>query len=171
MYVYTIYTRPLTVQAQYSRSCPIISSPCYSGSLVINLSNDIWSVLYSLGTDRTGNAASNSSSIVACVSLLAIRWRLLSYCLTTGVFTEPFPSNSCLWWLSSDMPQYEDASGQGPEGSFCEHGNDFSDYAVAGNFPDCGSFRETFHTTGILRWVAYLERNRVLRVLCLPYVP
>jgi hypothetical protein len=24
MYVYTIYTRPLSVQAQYSKSCPII---------------------------------------------------------------------------------------------------------------------------------------------------
>jgi hypothetical protein len=28
MYVYTIYTRPLSIQAQYSRSWPIISCPC-----------------------------------------------------------------------------------------------------------------------------------------------
>jgi hypothetical protein len=33
MYVYTIYIRPLSVQAQYSRSCPIISCSCYIGSL------------------------------------------------------------------------------------------------------------------------------------------
>jgi hypothetical protein len=33
MYVYTIYTRPLSVQAHYSRSCPIISCFCYNGSL------------------------------------------------------------------------------------------------------------------------------------------
>jgi hypothetical protein len=32
--VYTIYIRPLSVQAQYSRSCPIISSSCYNSSLV-----------------------------------------------------------------------------------------------------------------------------------------
>jgi hypothetical protein len=32
--VYTTYTRPLSVQAQYSRSCPIISSSCYNSSLV-----------------------------------------------------------------------------------------------------------------------------------------
>jgi hypothetical protein len=35
MYVYTTYGRPLSVQAQYSRSCPIISSSCYNNSLVI----------------------------------------------------------------------------------------------------------------------------------------
>jgi hypothetical protein len=35
MYVYTTYTRPLSVQTQYSRSCPNISSSCYNGSLVI----------------------------------------------------------------------------------------------------------------------------------------
>jgi hypothetical protein len=33
MYVYTTYTRPLSVQARYSRSCPIISSS-YNSSLV-----------------------------------------------------------------------------------------------------------------------------------------
>jgi hypothetical protein len=32
MYVYTTYTRPLSVQAQYSRSCPIISNSCYNSS-------------------------------------------------------------------------------------------------------------------------------------------
>jgi hypothetical protein len=30
MYVYAIYTRPLSAQAQYSRSCPIICCSCYN---------------------------------------------------------------------------------------------------------------------------------------------
>jgi hypothetical protein len=34
MNVYTTYTRPLSVWAQYSRKCPIISSSCYNSSLV-----------------------------------------------------------------------------------------------------------------------------------------
>jgi hypothetical protein len=34
MYVYTIYTRPPSVQAQYSRSRPIINCSCYNGSLL-----------------------------------------------------------------------------------------------------------------------------------------
>jgi hypothetical protein len=37
MHVYTTYTRPLSVQAQYSRSCPIISSYCYNSSLCLCL--------------------------------------------------------------------------------------------------------------------------------------
>jgi hypothetical protein len=32
--MYTTYTRPLSVQAQYSRSCTIVSSSCYNSSLV-----------------------------------------------------------------------------------------------------------------------------------------
>jgi hypothetical protein len=34
MYVYTTYARPLSVQAQYSGSCPLLSSSCYNSSLV-----------------------------------------------------------------------------------------------------------------------------------------
>jgi hypothetical protein len=34
IYIYTTYTRPLSVQAQYSRSCPIIRSSCNNSSLV-----------------------------------------------------------------------------------------------------------------------------------------
>jgi hypothetical protein len=34
MYVYTKYTRPLSFQAQYSISCPIINCSCYNGSLL-----------------------------------------------------------------------------------------------------------------------------------------
>jgi hypothetical protein len=60
--------------------------------------------------DRTENTASNSSSVVACVSVAVITWWLLSHCLATGMFAEPFASNSCLcysqFWLWADMPQY-----------------------------------------------------------------
>jgi hypothetical protein len=52
--------------------------------------NDSWPSLYSLGTDRTENIASNSSSIVACMSVAAFMWRLLSHYLATGVFMKPF---------------------------------------------------------------------------------
>jgi hypothetical protein len=34
IYVYIIYTRPLLVKVQYSRSCPIFSSSRYNSSLV-----------------------------------------------------------------------------------------------------------------------------------------
>jgi hypothetical protein len=30
----------------------------------------------------------------------------LLHCLATGMFTEPFPNSSWLFWLSADMPQY-----------------------------------------------------------------
>jgi hypothetical protein len=34
LYIYTIYTRPLSVQAENSRSCPILGSSGYNGSQV-----------------------------------------------------------------------------------------------------------------------------------------
>jgi hypothetical protein len=58
-----------------------------------------WASLYSLGTDRTENSASNSSCIVACVSVATITRRLQSHCLATGVFTEPFRGNGYFCWL------------------------------------------------------------------------
>jgi hypothetical protein len=64
MYVYTIYTRPLSVQAQYSKSCPIINFSCYNG---VSRSCS----LYSLGKDRTENTASNSF-IIAYMFVAAI---------------------------------------------------------------------------------------------------
>jgi hypothetical protein len=36
-YTYTKFTGPLSIQAQYSRSCPIISSSCYNSSLVTGM--------------------------------------------------------------------------------------------------------------------------------------
>jgi hypothetical protein len=53
------------------------------------------------GTDRTENAASNSSSTVACVSVATITLRLFIHRLETRLFTDPFPSNGCLCWLHS----------------------------------------------------------------------
>jgi hypothetical protein len=51
---------------------------------------------------RTENTASNSSSIVVWVSVVAITgWSLPSL----GVFTELFPSNGCLCWLHSSRFQ------------------------------------------------------------------
>jgi hypothetical protein len=48
--LYTIYTRPLSVQAQYSRLCPISSSIRYNGSLltstVVSLTAAMFSLLY-----------------------------------------------------------------------------------------------------------------------------
>jgi hypothetical protein len=85
MYVYTTYTRPLSVQAQYSRSYPIISSSRYNSSLVT------WTVvcltaakfkplillkklfqflsLYSLGAAPRKTPFPNNSSIVIEVCL------------------------------------------------------------------------------------------------------
>jgi hypothetical protein len=63
--------------------------------------NGCWSSLYSLGTDLTEDTASNSPSLVACLSVSAITWRLLSHCLSTDVFTKPFPSNGCLYCLQN----------------------------------------------------------------------
>jgi hypothetical protein len=71
--------------------------------------NSNWSLPYSLGTDHTENTASNSSSIVVW-SVVAITWRLLNQCLTTGTFAQQFPSNGCLCWLSADMPQSKSIS-------------------------------------------------------------
>jgi hypothetical protein len=68
--------------------------------------NGSWSSLHSLGTDRTVNTASKSSSIVTCMSVAEITWRLLSHCLLTGVFAEPFPSNGCLCWLRNSFSRH-----------------------------------------------------------------
>jgi hypothetical protein len=40
------------------------------------------------------------------VFVAAITRRLLSHCLATGVFAEPFPSNGCLCWLHSSGFQH-----------------------------------------------------------------
>jgi hypothetical protein len=54
---------------------------------------------FCLGTNRTENTASNSSSIVASVSAAAITYPLLSPCLSTAALAKPLPSNGCLCWL------------------------------------------------------------------------
>jgi hypothetical protein len=74
-------------------------------SLSLSRLSGSWSSLYGFGTDRT-----EDSSSVACVAVAAIKWRLLSYCLATGVFAEPFPSNGCVlasqFCISADVTQY-----------------------------------------------------------------
>jgi hypothetical protein len=52
-----------------------------------------------LGTDHTENIISNSSTIVAWMPVATITWWLLSCCLTTAMFLEPFHNNGCLCWL------------------------------------------------------------------------
>jgi hypothetical protein len=42
-------------------------------------------LLYSLSMDRTENTASNSSSVVACISVAAVMWQLLNHCLAMAV--------------------------------------------------------------------------------------
>jgi hypothetical protein len=60
-----------------------------------------------IGTDRIENTSPNSTSIVAsCIyrhgprrehrSPVTPSYVLRSFCLATGVFAEPFPSNGCL---------------------------------------------------------------------------
>jgi hypothetical protein len=60
--------------------------------------NGSWFSVCSISTDRTGNIAYNNS-IVSCVSVAAVTWRLLSHCLAKDVSVEPLPSNGCLCWL------------------------------------------------------------------------
>jgi hypothetical protein len=62
-------------------------------------SNGSWSSLQSIRTGHTEKTDSNRSSTVACMSVAAIMWLLLSQCLPTGIFAEPFPSKGCLCWL------------------------------------------------------------------------
>jgi hypothetical protein len=52
------------------------------------IGNGMWFPLYSLVTVCTGNTAVNRS-LVACVSVTAITWRLLSRCLAVSMFAEP----------------------------------------------------------------------------------
>jgi hypothetical protein len=65
--------------------------------------------LYNLGSDRIENTSPNSSSgasrsyhtdnIENTTSQLLHCFLLRICCLATGVFAQPFPSNSCLCWL------------------------------------------------------------------------
>jgi hypothetical protein len=92
----------LSHQLLTSHNCSSQLTACRLSRLT---GNGSWSSFYSLGTDRTENTASNGSSI-ASLSVPAITWQLLSHCLATGMFAEPFPSNGCLWWpYNSDFRQ------------------------------------------------------------------
>jgi hypothetical protein len=54
------------------------------------------SSLYEFDKDRTENTHSNSSSVVAYVSVAMNSQLLLSNRLVSGLLAEPFPSNGCL---------------------------------------------------------------------------
>jgi hypothetical protein len=69
-------------------------------SSVSAISSGSWPSSWSLDTDRTENTTSNSS-IVACVSVVKITWRLLRHCLSWGVFANPFLSNGYFCWLQN----------------------------------------------------------------------
>jgi hypothetical protein len=111
MYVYITYTEPLSVQAQYSRLCPIISSSCYNIILVT------WTVVCL-------TTAKFKPSYVSCVVVRLVRccehfryhhfiWLLLVACIIllynhicTSVLKlcanrEPVPANKskphCKW--------------------------------------------------------------------------
>jgi hypothetical protein len=58
------------------------------------IGNGSWFLLHVLGTDRTENNASNSSSIVVCVSVPAFAWRLLRYCLATACLRSRYLSTA-----------------------------------------------------------------------------
>jgi hypothetical protein len=65
MYVYTIYTRPLSVQAQYSRKCPIIRSSCYNISLVTWTAVCLTAAKFNLIIFHYPNSQSQSQSHIA----------------------------------------------------------------------------------------------------------
>jgi hypothetical protein len=73
----------------------------YGGGIRPRLQNGRWSLFYIyIASERTKQKTPfNISYTVAYVSVAAITWRLLSHCIGTGLFTEPFPSNGCLCWL------------------------------------------------------------------------
>jgi hypothetical protein len=73
IYTHTIYTRPLSVQAENSRSCPFLNSLGYSGSLVT------WKVVCltaakfkPLVLSVPGFALSNIANIYACMQYLIV---------------------------------------------------------------------------------------------------
>jgi hypothetical protein len=86
MYVFTTYTRHLSVQAHYSRSCPIISSSCYSSGLVT------WTFLWPTAANFkififpvSGFALSNVANISTFYGFI---WLLLIACIILLYLTE-----------------------------------------------------------------------------------
>jgi hypothetical protein len=81
VFIYNIlYTGPLSIEAQYSRSCPIISSSCYNSSLVI------WTVVCLTAAKfkplifpLSGFALSNIANI--CIFMI-----LYDFCLFPALF-------------------------------------------------------------------------------------
>jgi hypothetical protein len=91
---------PASATVNWLCACRLSLSLLFSGLFESDSIRTNWYYLYSLGMDRTENTNSNNSYIVA-----AFTWWLLSHCLATGVFTEPFLSNGCLCWLHNSVFQ------------------------------------------------------------------
>jgi hypothetical protein len=79
IFVYTLHTRPLSVQAQYSRLCPISSNSCYNGSIIT------WTVVCLIAAkfnplifSVSGFTLSNVANIFIIMNLL---WLLLVACI------------------------------------------------------------------------------------------
>jgi hypothetical protein len=65
--------------------------------------NGSWSLLYSLGMERTENTASNHSSVIALASVVAHHATATEPLPSNGHVCRAFPSNSCLCWLHSSV--------------------------------------------------------------------
>jgi hypothetical protein len=83
MYVYKIYTRPLSVQAQYRRSCPIICCSCYNGSLVT------WTTVR-LTTQKTAFLC--CCAIIAVETHTCLRNRYLAAAVVQLLISQSLPS-------------------------------------------------------------------------------
>jgi hypothetical protein len=98
MYVYTTYTRPLPVQAQYSRSYPVISSFCYNSNLVT------WTVICL--TALTWRGSLNRTQSVESYSLgedpqrTPLATPLLLLCGVTAYTLIQFHSSGCTRHIS-----------------------------------------------------------------------
>jgi hypothetical protein len=117
MYIYKIYTRPLSVQAQHSRSCPIINCSRYNGSLltwtVVCLTAAkfkplILRILCTAFSSRdiaatlTAQKAQSTIALLLCRDVATVaKMCLLRYRLAIVLFAEPFPGNGCLCCLKN----------------------------------------------------------------------
>jgi hypothetical protein len=75
-----------------------LNSPLDSGLGLYLDSTGSSSSLYTIGTDRRESTHHHKSSYVEYLYVEAFTWRLLCHCLAM-VFTEPFPSNCCLYYF------------------------------------------------------------------------
>jgi hypothetical protein len=100
MYVYTAYTGTLSVQAQYSRWCPIISKSCYNSSLVtwkvICLTTAKFKplIIWSSKSKLCYDWRSASLSVLVSSTRLGLMIRFLLLSDSCGFIDV----ECCLWW-------------------------------------------------------------------------